>query len=158
MAKDKKKGKSAGMADPPKSSKKNKGAASGGHNLGGPGSGGQFKAEDHVGSLLLITPHKVEEDIVTSNGTASATRADVVVLDEKGKGKDQELPDSLIFQKVVQGQLREAIANRSRVVGRLFVDEASKKKGQSAPYKLAAPTEAEIQIASDYLDNLDPLR
>lgn len=158
MAKDKskKKGKSAGMADEPKA-KKNKGA-SGGHNLGGPGSGGQFKAEDHIDRLLLITPHKVEEDIVTSNGTASATRADVVVLDEKGKGKDVELPDSLIFQKVVQGQLREAIANRSRVVGRLFVDEASKKKGQSAPYKLAAPTEAEIQIASEYLDNLDPLR
>lgn len=156
-SKDKTKGKAAGSAEPAKTKGgKDKTAAS--HGLSAPGTGGQFKAEDHIDRLLLITPHKVEEGIVTSNGEANATRADVVVLDEKGKGKDVELPDSLIFQKVVQGQLREAIANKSRVVGRLFVDEASKKKGQSAPYKLAAPSEAEIAIAASYLDNLDPLR
>lgn len=167
MAKDKSKnkGKAAGSAEPTKTKDKgagkDKGAKGGGaasHGLSAPGTGGQFKAEDHVDRLLLITPHKVEEGIVTTNGEATATRADVVVLDEKGKGKDVELPDSLIFQKVVQGQLREAIANKSRVVGRLFVDESAKKKGQNAPYKLAAPSEDEIGVAASYLDNLDPLR
>jgi hypothetical protein len=158
MAKDKskdKKGGKAAMASPAKSNKKDKG---GDYKLSAPGTGGQFKAEDHVGRLLLITPHEVEHDIKTSNGDANATRADIVVLDEKSKGKDVVLDDSLIFQKVVQGQLREAIAQKSRVVGRLFVDKDSKKAGQSAPYKLAAPSEDEIKLAAKYLDDLDPLR
>jgi hypothetical protein len=118
-----------------------------------PGSGGQFKAEDHLDHLLLITPKSVEEDIVTSNGTADATRADVVDL-TTGKA----IKDALIFQKVVQGQLREAVEAKGRVVGTLFIDNAAKKAGQNAPYKLAAPSSKDIAKAQAYLDKLDPLR
>lgn len=161
MAKDKtkddKKGGKAAMATPAKSSKKD-GKTKGDHGLSGPGQGGQFNAAETVGKLLLITPKRVEEKIKTSNGKASATVADVVTLDEKGKGKDVAVSEAYIFQKVVQGQLREAIANHTRVVGRLFVDKASQKKGQDAPYRLAAPTPEDIKVAEKYLDSLNPLR
>lgn len=139
-----------------KKDKAEKSSSAAPNGLMAPGSGGQFKAEDHVDELLLITPKSIEEDIVTSNGTATATRADIVVL--KAKGEPKVIDEALIFQKVVQGQLREALSARSRVVGRLFIDEASKKKGQNAPYKLAAPTEKDIKVATAYLDSLDPLR
>lgn len=161
MAKDKtsKKDKGAKPAGTGKAAEStSKKAGKGSHNLAGPGTGGQFKADENVGKLLLITPHSVEEGIVTSNGEANATRADIVVLDEKGKGKHNEISDALIFQKVVQGQLRDAINNKSRVVGRLIVDDSRKKKGQNAPYALQAPTEGDIKVATDYLDSLDPLR
>lgn len=152
------------VMDPPKVKKEKKdkapkAAKSGndlGHGLSAPGSGGQFNAETSLGRLLLITPSEIEKDIVTSNGTADATRCAIVILD--GKGGPESIDDALIFQKVVQGQLREAINNRSRVVGRLFLDQSAKKAGQNAPYKLSAPTEADIKLATDYLDSLDPLR
>lgn len=140
----------------PKADKAAKPAAGNSHGLGAPGTGGQFSAEAELGRLILITPTEIEKDIVTSNGTADATRASLVILD--GKGSPKVIDDALIFQKVVQGQLREAITNRSRVVGRLFLDQSAKKAGQNAPYKLAAPTEADIALATGYLDSLDPLR
>lgn len=154
-----KKAKAEAPAPEVKSSKKDKGgkadksskATKGG--LMAPGSGGMFKAEDHVDHLLLITPKSIEEDIATTNGVASATRADVIDL-TTGK----TIKDALIFQKVVQGQLREAVEAKGRVVGTLFIDNAAKKAGQSAPYKLAAPSSKDIAKAQAHLDKLDPLR
>lgn len=153
--------KSKPAPEPPAKAKKDKGAkagkSSGGgsHGISAPGAGGMFQAVDHVEHLLLITPKGVEEDIVTSNGTANATRADVVDLDAK---PIKAIPQALIFQKVLQGQLIEATENRSRVLGTLFIDEDAKKKGQNAPYKLRAPSKADLARAEKYLDSLDPLR
>lgn len=151
-----KKSKKAAPAPEPTKAKKDKGGKSKGGGKGSlqaPGSGGQFKAEDHLDHLLLITPKRVKEDVVTTNGAADATEADVVDLDT---GKS--VSGALIFQKVVQGQLREAIESQGRVVGTLFIDNAAKKAGQNAPYKLAAPSSKDIKKAQDYLDKLDPLR
>jgi hypothetical protein len=126
--------------------------------LVGPGSGGNFVAADVVGELLLIKPLALEEDIVTANGTSDAIRADIVVLDRKKPAKSELIEGGLIFQKVLQGQLRQSLNKGSRVVGTLVKDEASKKAGQSAPYRLTEPSDEDIQVARAYLDSLDPLR
>jgi hypothetical protein len=139
--------------------KKDKGEKGGGSEsqFAEPGSGGQFVAKEHVGHLLIITPKAIEKDVKTVNGESDAIRADVVVVDEKDPSKSDAIDDTLIFQKVLQGQLRSEIGKR-RVLGRLFLDEVTKKPGQSAPYKLAAPTKDEVKLAGEYLDSIDPLR
>jgi hypothetical protein len=126
--------------------------------LVGPGSGGNFVAAEVIGELLLITPTALEEDVVTANGTSDAIRADIVVLDKKKPARSEVIEGGLIFQKVLQGQLRDSLAKGTRVVGTLIQDEASKKAGQSAPYRLTAPTDADIDVARQYLDALNPLR
>lgn len=164
MAKDKSKSKAAdpqtNIADAgvePKKAKKDKGG-NGGGDLVGPGSTASFKAEDHEGQLLLITPLALEEEISTDYGVSDAIRADIVVLDKKKPERSEEIAGALLFQKVLQGQLRDSLTRRTRVVGTLIKDEASKKKGQSAPWRLTAPSDADIAVARSYLDALDPLR
>jgi hypothetical protein len=149
----------AGKKD--KTDKKDKGHAGpkpGSGDITGPGSGGNFVAKDVVGELLLITPTDLEKDVVTTNGTSDAIRADIVVLDKKKPAKSDTIEGGLIFQKVLQGQLRDALAKGTRVVGTLIEDTASQKKGQSAPYRLTAPSDEDIQLARQYLDTLNPLR
>jgi hypothetical protein len=128
--------------------------------LVGPGSGGNFVAKDVIGELLLITPTELVKDMQTSasKDPSDAIRADIVVLDKKTPKKSEVIEGGLIFQKVLQGQLRESLAKGTRVVGTLIQDEASKKAGQSAPYRLTAPTDADIDVARQYLDALNPLR
>jgi hypothetical protein len=160
MAKDKSKKAAEPDTDTPvKKPKKDKGKPSPhAGDLVGPGSGGSFVAKDRVGELLLITPVSLEEDVVTANGTSDAIRADIVVLDKKKPEKSEEIAGGLIFQKVLQGQLRDSLAKGTRVVGTLIEDVASQKKGQSAPYRLTAPSDEDIAVARAYLDALDPLR
>ena len=160
MAKDKSKKAAEPETETSKPKKDKAPKASGGNagDLVGPGTGGNFVAKDLVGELLLITPTALEEDVVTSNGTSDAIRADIVVLDRRKPEKSTEIPGGLIFQKVLQGQLRDSLAKGTRVVGTLIEDVASQKKGQSAPYRLTAPSDEDIQTARSYLDALDPLR
>lgn len=135
-------------------------ATSSGADIGisGPGTGGTFVAADQVDELLLITPISLEEDVVTTNGTSDAIKADIVVLNKNKPGKSVEIAGGLVFQKVLQGQLQDALRNRTRVCGTLIVDHASKKAGQTAPYRLTAPSDADIEVAKAYLDSLNPLR
>jgi hypothetical protein len=128
-----------------------------GYNLAGPASGGNFVPKDHTDELLLITPHEIRE-VSTTYGDSEAVEADIVILNAKKPAESEEIPNGLIFGKVVIGQLRQAVQNRSRVVGTLIEDTASQKKGQSAPYRLTAPSDADIEVAKAYLDALNPLR
>lgn len=105
-----------------------------------------FSPKDIDGRLLLITPHEIQKDVVTDYGTSDATRADVVVLD--GDGAPDEKSGVLIFQKALQGNLRAALG-KGMVLGRLGQGVA--KKGQSAPWILTDPTEADKVIARQYL-------
>lgn len=127
------------------------------YGLGGPASGGQFVPKDHVDELLLITPHEIRE-VSTTYGDSEAVEADIVVLNPKKPADSEVIDNGLIFGKVVIGQLRQAVQNRTRVVGTLIEDTASQKKGQSAPYRLTAPSDSDIEAAKGYLDSLDPLR
>ena len=101
-----------------------------------------------LGSLLAF---QVTEDIehiqtaFTEPGTkTSAVRADVYVLDGPHTGMTRK--DALIFPRVLQGQLRPSLGKK--VLGRLARGEA--KKGQSAPWILNAPTDADLAAATEW--------
>lgn len=113
----------------------------------GPASSSGISWEDIKGRLLLITPHSQEEGIKTSHGDATAVRADVVVLD--GPDSPVEYGDTLIFPKVLQGQVRKNIGSGRMNLGRL--GQGNKKPGQSPPWMLGDPDEADKTIARDYL-------
>lgn len=99
------------------------------------------------GRLLLITPTEHREGIATSFGPADAVVADVVVLDGPDAGQTEY--GTLVFQKALQGQLRPKIGTGRMVLGRLGRGVA--KAGQSAPWILAEPTEADKQTARAHL-------
>ena len=96
---------------------------------------GGIKWEDHKGHLLLIEPLSVEEGIATTFGTASAVKANVVVIDT-----DERFDDCLIFPKILQSQVRSQIG--AKVLGRLGQGQA--KSGQSAPWLLGEASPEDI--------------
>ena len=113
----------------------------------GPASSTGISWEDIKGRLLLITPHSQEEGIKTAHGDAAAVRADVVVLD--GPDAPTEYSDTLIFPKVLQGQVRKNCGTGRMNLGRL--GQGNKKPGQSAPWMLGDPDDADKAVARDYL-------
>ncbi|KQB83887.1 hypothetical protein [Corynebacterium oculi] len=62
--------------------------------------------------------------------------------------------DTLIFQKVLQGQLKRYIGSGQVCLGRLGKGEA--KPGQSAPWMLGDFTEQDAQVAQRYLNSKQP--
>lgn len=112
-----------------------------------PGSSTSVEWGDLLGSLLLLTVHGVERDIQTVHGMSDAISADLVVLDGPKRGTTYD--GALVFPKLLQSQLRSRIGQK--VLGRLGQGEA--KRGQSAPWQLAAATEDDKRIGRDYLAN-----
>ena len=113
----------------------------------GPGSTTGVVWEDIKGRLLLIKPHSVETGIKTSYGETDAVRADVIVLD--GPGAPTEYNDTLIFPRVLQGQVRSNAGTGRMNLGRL--GQGNKKPGQSPPWMLGDPNDADKAIARDYI-------
>lgn len=98
-----------------------------------------------IGALLIIEPHSVEEGIQTVHGPSSAVRATVHVVDGPTAGEVHE--DTLLFPKVLQGQLRTRIGQK--VLGRLGQGVA--KPGQSAPWVIQEAQPADVQAGTEYL-------
>jgi hypothetical protein len=98
-----------------------------------------------LGSLLLIDVHSQETGINTSFGLSDAIRADVAVLDGDSAGETYN--DTLIFPKVLQSQLRSRVGGK--VLGRL--GQGAAKPGQSAPWTLTEPTDADKQLAVQWI-------
>lgn len=118
-----------------------------------PTGGDQFVNKEHVGDLLLITPKSLELDFKTSAGVTDTVRATVVVLNERKPGEASSVyEDTLVFGKVVVSQLKAALADRQRALGRLISDEAAKKPGQTAPFRLAPVEQAEVDLAVAYVN------
>jgi len=103
------------------------------------------KFEELLGALLLIEPLGVKEGIKTAYGESDAVSADLVVLD--GEQAGTEYPDTLIFPKVLQGQLKRDIGKK--VLGRLAQGVA--KPGQSAPWLLLEATAQDVELGQRYL-------
>ena len=101
--------------------------------------------KDYLGALLLIEVHAHEQNIPTVHGDSSAIRADVAVLDGTGKGNTYE--DTLLFPKVLQSQLKRAVG--LKVLGRL--GQGTAKPGQSPPWVLSDPNEADQAAGMAYL-------
>ena len=111
-----------------------------------PSTGGdKLPLDDLKGSLLLFSVHEQMAEMQTSFGVATPIRSDVAVLD--GAFKGQVFTDTLIFPRVLQGNLRGAIGEM--VIGRL--GKGTAKAGQSAPWVLDAATDADKQVGERYL-------
>lgn len=113
----------------------------------GPGSATGITWADLNGRLLLITPHEKDVTVNTAFGESAAVRADVVVLD--GLEAGEEYADTLIFPKVLQGQVKGNAGTGRMNLGRL--GQGQKKPGQSAPWMLGDPTDADKDVARRYL-------
>ncbi|MGH3499743.1 MAG: hypothetical protein ACRDQA_02400 [Nocardioidaceae bacterium] len=102
---------------------------------------------DFEDNLTVVEPLEFEPGLETAYGTRDAVRANVFFI--KGKGKAEEFEDTLIFGKVLIGQVRRKIG--AIVVGRLTKGEA--KKGQNAPWVLAegSNAKADRKKASTFL-------
>lgn len=112
-----------------------------------PPSGGiDFK--EHQGKLLVVEVLGVEAHVPTVHtkpGEQSpAVRANVYVI--TGPGTSDDFEDTLVFPKVLQGQLKGKIGQK--VVGRLTQGLA--KPGQSAPWLIDAATADDIQKAREW--------
>lgn len=105
------------------------------------------KITDYDGQLLLMKANREQNGIVTAFGPADAIDVDLIVLDGKDTG---EYPGVLVFQKALQGQLRAKVGTGRYVLGRLGRGQA--KAGQSAPWILTDPTEADKNLARAFLD------
>lgn len=97
-----------------------------------------------LGRLLLIEPSG-SETVNTVHGPNEAVRGDVIVLDGPEPGTRYD--DTLVFPKVLAGQLRPKIGQK--VLGRLGQGQA--KSGQSAPWILAEATAEDVQVGTAYL-------
>jgi hypothetical protein len=100
---------------------------------------------DLNGKLLIVEPLGVEDGIQTVHGSSSAVRANVYAL--TGPDTADEYPDTLVFPKVLQGQLKNQVGKK--VVGRLGQGQA--KPGQSAPWLINEATAEELEKAKAYL-------
>lgn len=113
----------------------------------GPGSASGITWADYENRLLLVTPHEKDVTVNTAFGESTAVRADVVVLD--GPGAPEEVNDTLIFPKVLQGQVKGNAGSGRSNLGRLGKGNA--KPGQSAPWMLGDPTDDDKTVARTYL-------
>lgn len=98
---------------------------------------------DFAGCLLLVTPTEYRDEVMTVRGPTDAVVADLTVLDGDHAGETH--PGTMIFQKVLKGQLRGKVGTGRSVLGRLM--QGSAKPGQSAPWILASPTDADKNTA-----------
>lgn len=108
-----------------------------------PPSGGITWA-DHQGNLFILAPTSAEK-IQTSFGESDAVRADVWIL--TGPDTAEEFLDTLVFPKVLAGQLRKNIGQK--VVGRL--GQGNAKPGQSAPWLLEPATPDDLAKAQAFI-------
>lgn len=125
------------------------------------GSDGGAGIKEFEGHLLLVTPTEYIESMDTSFGDTDAVRVDFVVLDDPDG--PVEVEDTLVFQRVlIKAMKRQAVFNEKNgadpatghpkmILGVLLQDEERKKKGQSAPWVLAEPTDEQKAEARKYL-------
>lgn len=105
------------------------------------------KVTEFEGMLLLCKPSSFTENISTTFGPADAVEMELSVLDGTKAGQTHH--GVRVFQKALIGQLRPKVGTGRMVLGRLGRGQA--KAGQSAPWVLHDPTDADKQTARDFL-------
>lgn len=109
--------------------------------------GNHVPMKDLIGELVLFSPTEYVEEMNTVHGVKDVVVADLVVL--TADGGPIEHPSALVFQGPLIGLLKRKIHTGRKVLGVVSLGEA--KNGKQAPYRLAAPTDEQQQMARDYL-------
>ncbi len=111
---------------------------------------------------VLVIPLEYLPKVKTTNGEKDAIDCDVVAFGPDGP---EEVEGVRIFSMtLISAMKRQAVYNESHDVdpntghprmtlGVLFRDEANKRQGQNAPWKLAEPDDALKAAAREYLAN-----
>lgn len=109
---------------------------------------------------ILVIPLEYLPKVKTTNGEKDAIDADVVVFGPEGP---EEVEGVRIFSMtLISAMKRQATYNAEHdmdpatghprmTLGVLFRDEASKRQGQNAPWKLGEPDDKLKALARDYL-------
>jgi hypothetical protein len=116
-----------------------------------PGPLDSIKWADYEHRLVLVTPHRIEHNVpnLDNTGTRDVTFADVVVLD--GPGAPLLFRHTPVFPAYIQGQLRGNVGTGRSCLGRIGKDTARQQRGQSAPWVLGTPSDADKALARDHL-------
>lgn len=116
-----------------------------------PGPLDSIKWADYEHRLVLITPHRIEHNVpnLDNTGTRDVTFADVVILD--GPGAPEHFRSTPVFPAYIQGQLRGNVGTGRSCLGRVGKDTSRQQRGQSAPWVLGAPSDADKATARSYL-------
>lgn len=112
-----------------------------------PGSTSAIKWADYEGKLVLIWA-KAEKPFTYDGETKDVIEAKVVVLDPPG-GTPIEYGNTIIFPRVMQGQVRSNIGTNRPNLGRVGKGDA--KPRQSPPWILLDPNENDKKIAVSFL-------
>lgn len=113
------------------------------------GSGSGASITDFEGRLLLLTPTEYldgDDKVKTEYGDKDVVVTDLVALDGD---EVQEESGVYVFQGKLIGALKRNVGKKP-VLGRLGRGTPA-KKGQAKPWELQPATEADKQIARDYL-------
>lgn len=123
-------------------------------------------AKDFVGRLLLVTPTGVETGIVSTmpgaeGKTYDRVIADVVVLDGAVTDKFDTIPCRIEAQLLSGAALVPQLTKRTSagpVPGKMTLGRVTTRKGKfpQPAVVLAEPTDADKNIARQYLASLDP--
>lgn len=104
----------------------------------------RFDYKANIGALLRIEVREFRPKVDTSFGPADAIAADVVILD--GPNKGSEYPDSLLFGKVLTGQLQPLVGGVTVV----RLNQGEKQPGKNPAWLLTEPTAEDIAVAQRY--------
>jgi hypothetical protein len=115
------------------------------------GGGPKFEPDELNGALLLCFPSGLKTVFSKEYGEAEGTVTDVHIL--SGGRAGEVLLAVLIFQKLLQSDLRPLVGSGDPVLGRLGKGVAS--KGKSAPWIFEPPTDDDLAIAQKYVATLD---
>lgn len=116
-----------------------------------PGSLDSLKWADYDGRLVLITPQEIKHDVPNLDGTGvrDVVFGDIVVLD--GPGAPEVFKGTPIYPRYLQGQVRANIGTGRSNLGRVGKDASRQQRGQSAPWVLGAPNDADKKAAREFL-------
>ena len=115
---------------------------------GAPG-GDKLPLAELNGALVLIKVKEAMYGVQTSFGLTDPVRCTVHAID--GRHANAVFEDTLVFPKVLAGQLRNYVG--STVLGRLGQGVA--KAGQSAPWVLNATSDADKALARSYQERMN---
>lgn len=120
------------------------------------GDGWKFETDDNVGELFLITPLRTQTVTTDKYGDTEVVVCDIVHLNEKKPAKSELHEEVFVFGGWTKGALRGYIGER-KVLGRLGQD-AAKSKSKTPAWVLEDADSDDIDVAKDYLANVDPFK
>lgn len=113
-----------------------------------------FVIKDNVGALCIFAVNEFLPQFRTKMGTSDTIKAEIVVLDGPNAGK--RYGEGLLFGRALVPQLKGKVGGKP-VLGRLTQNQADAKPGQSAPYRIADPTDDDKAKASEWVKANGPI-